>query len=143
MTIVAARLRPQEPPKPLSQGRFAKEDSTTRHDTSQRKHFGLAGRGDDSYAHKQSGFAFVPSGTQNRSVERRSGHNFALRAEWDNVQRFPETSCYFGNSDAKSGCGRAITSAMISFPPRRSTVALPVSIAVWTAATSPRTMMVM
>ena len=38
--------------------------------------------------------------------------------------------CYFGKSAAKSGCGRAITSAMMSFPPSRSTVAFPVSIAV-------------
>ena len=41
-----------------------------------------------------------------------------------------EPTDYFGSSDAKSGCGRAITSAMMSFPPSRSTVALPVSMAV-------------
>lgn len=51
-------------------------------------------------------------------------------------------SRYAGSSAASSGCGRAMTSAMISLPPRRSTVRLPVSIAVWTAATSPRTMIV-
>lgn len=59
-------------------------------------------------------------------------------------QRKPSgQASYFGSSDAKSGCGRAMTSAMMSFPPSRSTVALPVSMAVWTAATSPRTMIVM
>ena len=45
-------------------------------------------------------------------------------------ENIAESAGYFGSSDAKSGCGRAITSAMISLPPSRSTVALPVSIAV-------------
>ena len=36
---------------------------------------------------------------------------------------------YAGSSAARSGCGRAMTSAMMSLPPKRSTVALPVAIA--------------
>src|SRR5262249_514214 len=49
---------------------------------------------------------------------------------------------HFGSNTAKSGCGRGITSASISLPPRRSTVALPVATADCTAATSPRIMIV-
>jgi hypothetical protein len=47
-----------------------------------------------------------------------------------------------GSSAASSGWGRVITSAIISLPPRRSTVARPAAIAACTAATSPRTMIV-
>ena len=47
-----------------------------------------------------------------------------------------------GSSAASSGWGRVITSAIISLPPKRSTVARPAAIATCTAATSPRTMIV-
>src|SRR5580704_19100860 len=47
-----------------------------------------------------------------------------------------------GSSAASSGWGRGMTSARISLPPSRSTVCLPTAIAVWTAATSPRTTIV-
>src|SRR5262249_20560312 len=59
------------------------------------------------------------------------------------LQRHAERAGYYpGKSAASSGCGRGITSARISFPPRRSTVALPVATAVCTAATSPLTTIV-
>jgi len=64
---------------------------------------------------KRSGdSALAPaSGTRDWAIAKRVTHDKATSAH------------YFGSRAANSGCGRAIQSAMINLPPRRSTVCLP------------------